>query len=90
MSEQQKSGAMVLSDDLKNPAMEKLDLVRKWSINTYKVILLVFSVCFVRQPPCCERVPLIGFLCSAVYEADPVGEAGPRLEDRGPGAGGTD
>lgn len=34
------SGAVVLSDDLKNPAMEKLDLVRKWSINTYKVNLL--------------------------------------------------
>ena len=28
---------MVLADDMKNPAMEKLELVRKWSINTYKV-----------------------------------------------------
>lgn len=34
-----KSGPVVLSDDLKNPAMEKLDLVRKWGINTYKVKL---------------------------------------------------
>uniref|UniRef100_H3CNS9 ADP-ribosylation factor interacting protein 1 (arfaptin 1) n=1 Tax=Tetraodon nigroviridis TaxID=99883 RepID=H3CNS9_TETNG len=33
---QANSGAMVLADDLKSPAMEKLDLVRKWSINTYK------------------------------------------------------
>ncbi|XP_013769764.1 arfaptin-1 [Pundamilia nyererei] len=36
MTAQPKSGAVVLSEDLKNPAMEKLDLVRKWSINTYK------------------------------------------------------
>ncbi|KAM7394495.1 hypothetical protein PAMP_021295 [Pampus punctatissimus] len=34
MNAQPNSGAVVLSDDLKNPAMEKLDLVRKWSINT--------------------------------------------------------
>lgn len=38
MTAELQSGAVVLSDDLKNPAMEKLDLVRKWSINTYKVI----------------------------------------------------
>lgn len=57
MTAQQKSGAVVLSDDLKNPAMEKLDLVRKWSINTYKVILFVFGLflcltflCFSSQP----------------------------------------
>lgn len=40
---------MVLADDLKNPAIEKLDLVRKWSINTYKVTfptLLFVSVFF--------------------------------------------
>lgn len=37
MEAQANSGALVLSDDLKSPAMEKLDLVRKWSINTYKV-----------------------------------------------------
>lgn len=36
------SGAVVLSDDLKNPAIEKLDLVRKWSINTYKVTFHIF------------------------------------------------
>ncbi|KAK0149581.1 Arfaptin-1 [Merluccius polli] len=40
---QQRSGAMVLSDDLKNPAMEKLDLVRKWSINTYKCTRQILS-----------------------------------------------
>uniref|UniRef100_A0A3B4GA55 ADP ribosylation factor interacting protein 1 n=1 Tax=Pundamilia nyererei TaxID=303518 RepID=A0A3B4GA55_9CICH len=40
MTAQPKSGAVVLSEDLKNPAMEKLDLVRKWSINTYKLIEL--------------------------------------------------
>lgn len=39
MTAQPNSGAVVLSEDLKNPAMEKLDLVRKWSINTYKVNL---------------------------------------------------
>lgn len=37
VKEQSSSGAVVLADDLKNPAMEKLELVRKWSINTYKV-----------------------------------------------------
>ncbi|KAM8879960.1 arfaptin-1 isoform 3-T4 [Spinachia spinachia] len=37
------SGAVVLSDDLKSPAMEKLDLVRKWSINTYKCTRQILS-----------------------------------------------
>lgn len=56
MTAHPKGGAVVLSDDLKNPAMEKLDLVRKWSINTYKVILslIYFYVlpvlCFISQP----------------------------------------
>ncbi|XP_041116371.1 arfaptin-1-like isoform X2 [Polyodon spathula] len=37
------SGPVVLSDDLKNPAMEKLELVRKWSINTYKCTRQILS-----------------------------------------------
>ncbi|XP_037105187.1 arfaptin-1 isoform X4 [Syngnathus acus] len=37
------SGALVLSDDMKTPAMEKLDLVRKWSINTYKCTRQILS-----------------------------------------------
>lgn len=45
------SGAVVIADDMKNPAMEKLELVRKWSINTYKVsfnsIQFNFSIYFV-------------------------------------------
>ncbi|XP_031415428.1 arfaptin-1 isoform X1 [Clupea harengus] len=40
---QSTSGALVLADDLKNPAMEKLDLVRKWSINTYKCTKQILS-----------------------------------------------
>ncbi|XP_070683842.1 arfaptin-1 isoform X3 [Pempheris klunzingeri] len=43
MNAQPQSGAVVLSDDLKNPAMEKLDLVRKWSINTYKCTRQILS-----------------------------------------------
>ncbi|XP_047222083.1 arfaptin-1 isoform X2 [Girardinichthys multiradiatus] len=43
MKVQPNSGAVVLSDDLKNPAMEKLDLVRKWSINTYKCTRQILS-----------------------------------------------
>ncbi|XP_023149312.2 arfaptin-1 isoform X1 [Amphiprion ocellaris] len=43
MKAQLQSGAVVLSDDLKNPAMEKLDLVRKWSINTYKCTRQILS-----------------------------------------------
>ncbi|XP_071370207.1 arfaptin-1-like isoform X4 [Centroberyx affinis] len=43
MKGQPKSGAVVLADDLKNPAMEKLDLVRKWSINTYKCTRQILS-----------------------------------------------
>ncbi|KAL4640406.1 arfaptin-1 isoform X2 [Arapaima gigas] len=42
-SPQLKSGPVVLSDDLKNPAMEKLELVRKWSINTYKCTRQILS-----------------------------------------------
>uniref|UniRef100_A0A7N4P752 ARF interacting protein 1 n=1 Tax=Sarcophilus harrisii TaxID=9305 RepID=A0A7N4P752_SARHA len=33
---QQKSGPVILADETKNPAMEKLELVKKWSLNTYK------------------------------------------------------
>ncbi|XP_029464610.1 arfaptin-1 isoform X3 [Rhinatrema bivittatum] len=33
---QQKSGPIVLAEEPKNPAMEKLELVRRWSLNTYK------------------------------------------------------
>ncbi|XP_049901446.1 arfaptin-1 isoform X1 [Epinephelus moara] len=43
MNAQPNSGAVVLSDDLKSPAMEKLDLVRKWSINTYKCTRQILS-----------------------------------------------
>ncbi|KAM6940566.1 arfaptin-1 isoform 2-T2 [Xenentodon cancila] len=43
MKAQTNSGAVVLSDDLKNPAMEKLDLVRKWSITTYKCTRQILS-----------------------------------------------
>ncbi|XP_017917097.1 PREDICTED: arfaptin-1 isoform X6 [Capra hircus] len=35
-STQAKSGPVLLADETKNPAMEKLELVRKWSLNTYK------------------------------------------------------
>ncbi|XP_026989828.1 arfaptin-1 isoform X3 [Tachysurus fulvidraco] len=41
--EQSNSGAVVLADDMKNPAMEKLELVRKWSINTYKCTKQILS-----------------------------------------------
>ncbi|KAJ8335681.1 hypothetical protein SKAU_G00390230 [Synaphobranchus kaupii] len=40
---QAKGGAVVLADDMKNPAMEKLELVRKWSINTYKCTRQILS-----------------------------------------------
>ncbi|KAM9434085.1 arfaptin-1 isoform 5-T6 [Clarias gariepinus] len=40
---QSTSGAVVLADDMKNPAMEKLELVRKWSINTYKCTKQILS-----------------------------------------------
>nr|XP_029543193.1 arfaptin-1-like isoform X1 [Oncorhynchus nerka] len=43
MQGQPHSGPVVLADDLKNPAMEKLDLVRKWSINTYKCTRQILS-----------------------------------------------
>ncbi|XP_030643961.1 arfaptin-1 [Chanos chanos] len=40
---QAKSGALVLADDMRNPALEKLELVRKWSINTYKCTKQILS-----------------------------------------------
>ncbi|KAL1023490.1 hypothetical protein UPYG_G00041430 [Umbra pygmaea] len=43
MQAQPQSGPLVLADDLKNPAMEKIDLVRKWSINTYKCTKQILS-----------------------------------------------
>ncbi|TRY95316.1 hypothetical protein DNTS_021507 [Danionella cerebrum] len=41
--EQQPGGAVVLADDIKSPAIEKLELVRKWSINTYKCTKQILS-----------------------------------------------
>ncbi|XP_072320182.1 arfaptin-1 isoform X2 [Eucyclogobius newberryi] len=43
MKGESQSGALVLSDDLRNPALEKLELVRKWSINTYKCTRQILS-----------------------------------------------
>ncbi|CAN9510568.1 unnamed protein product [Ophioblennius macclurei] len=43
MKAQPQSGAVVLSDELKSPAMEKLELVRKWSISTYKCTKQILS-----------------------------------------------
>uniref|UniRef100_A0A8C6VTN5 ARF interacting protein 1 n=1 Tax=Naja naja TaxID=35670 RepID=A0A8C6VTN5_NAJNA len=40
---QQKSGPVVLAEEVKNPAMEKLELVRKWSVNTYKCTRQIIS-----------------------------------------------
>nr|XP_055061343.1 arfaptin-1 isoform X2 [Misgurnus anguillicaudatus] len=40
---EQQTGAVVLSDDMKSPALEKLELVRKWSINTYKCTKQILS-----------------------------------------------
>ncbi|XP_070804243.1 arfaptin-1 isoform X1 [Pituophis catenifer annectens] len=40
---QQKSGPVVLAEEVKNPAMEKLELVRKWSLNTYKCTRQIIS-----------------------------------------------
>ncbi|XP_056135464.1 arfaptin-1 isoform X2 [Lampris incognitus] len=43
MKGQPQTGAMVIADEFKSPAMEKLDLVRKWSINTYKCTKQILS-----------------------------------------------
>uniref|UniRef100_A0A8B9LMV6 ARF interacting protein 1 n=1 Tax=Astyanax mexicanus TaxID=7994 RepID=A0A8B9LMV6_ASTMX len=40
---QPRSRSVVLADDMKSPAMEKLELVRKWSINTYKCTKQILS-----------------------------------------------
>ncbi|XP_077425904.1 arfaptin-1 isoform X3 [Vanacampus margaritifer] len=40
---QPSSDQLVLSEDLKSPAMEKLDLVRKWSVSTYKCTRQILS-----------------------------------------------
>ncbi|XP_061440598.1 arfaptin-1 isoform X3 [Rhineura floridana] len=40
---QQKSGPVVLAEEVKNPAMEKLELVRRWSLNTYKCTRQIIS-----------------------------------------------
>ncbi|XP_077925447.1 arfaptin-1 isoform X6 [Halichoerus grypus] len=40
---QTKSGPVILADEIKNPAMEKLELVRKWSLNTYKCTRQIIS-----------------------------------------------
>ncbi|XP_066515884.1 arfaptin-1 isoform X3 [Hoplias malabaricus] len=43
MRGQEQSGSVVLADDMKSPALEKLELVRKWSINTYKCTKQILS-----------------------------------------------
>lgn len=81
MQAQADSGAVVLAGDLKSPAMEKLDLVRKWSITTYKVIF---------SELCLDSLPspslLLSLLSSSVYQTDAVREDGSRLQDCGRGA----
>lgn len=81
MQAQATSGAVVLADDLKSPAMEKLDLVRKWSINTYKVILPELPLDDLSSPSV-----LLSLRSSSVYQTDAVREVGPRLQDCGRGA----
>lgn len=81
MQGQANDGAVVLADDLKSPAMEKLDLVRKWSINTYKVILSELRLDDLPSPSA-----LLSLLFSSVYQTDAVREVGPRLQDCGRGA----
>lgn len=41
--EESQSGPVVLAEEAKNPAIEKLELVRKWSINTYKCTRQILS-----------------------------------------------
>ncbi|XP_016357421.1 arfaptin-1-like [Sinocyclocheilus anshuiensis] len=43
LTEQQTAGAVVLADDIKSPAIEKLELMRKWSVNTYKCTKQILS-----------------------------------------------
>lgn len=93
---QPKSGAVVLSDDLKNPAMEKLDLVRKWSINTYKVSFPFFDLFLSSRCPDAHYFLSVResefmkiYLSSAVHQADSVREVGSRLPHSGHGAGGS-
>ncbi|KAA0722322.1 Arfaptin-1 ADP-ribosylation factor-interacting protein 1 [Triplophysa tibetana] len=43
LREEQNAGSVVLADDIKSPAIEKLELVRKWSINTYKCTKQILS-----------------------------------------------
>lgn len=81
MQAQANSGAVVLADDLKSPAMEKLDLVRKWSINTYKVILSELRLDDLPSPSV-----LLSLFSSSVYQTDAVREVGSRLQDCGRGA----
>lgn len=81
MQAQATSGAVVLADDLKSPAMEKLDLVRKWSINTYKVILPQLPLDDLSSPSV-----LLSLRSSSVYQTDAVREVGSRLQDCGRGA----
>lgn len=66
MTAEPQGGAVVLSDDLKNPAMEKLDLVRKWSISTYKVILSVLDLFLC--PPCTQPHSLSSLLIRMLAE----------------------
>lgn len=40
---QQKSGPIVLSEEPRNTAVEKLELVRRWSLNTYKCTRQILS-----------------------------------------------
>lgn len=81
MQAEANSGVLVLADDLKSPAMEKLDLVRKWSINTYKVILSELRLDDFPSPSV-----LLSLLSSSVYQTDAVRKVGSWLQDCGRGA----
>lgn len=76
------SGSMVVQGN-KNLASEKLQRVRKWSITTYKVSLVLQQHLIRLSSPVSSAAVVV-----AVHSAGAGGEAGPRLPHRrsGPGA----
>lgn len=77
------NSSMTADDKNRGVAVEKLETMKKWSINTYKVGFLEFKNDRGKRLTVCALVAL-------VYKTNDLRALRSGFPDRGPGAGGPD
>lgn len=87
------SSSMTAEQTTRGVAVEKLETMKKWGLNTYKVHESLpdsFFPSLHSDTVVVFLMSLSAFLVVSVHKADDLGAFWPRLSDRGPGAGGSD